>query len=199
VKRITLILLLALVRCAIGHDMPAQLPEPQSPEEAWTVVEESAGNIDQLMAEKLLRDATFQLANIGTAIQYLSAHANDATAKPLVDRLLGATIELIAALRDHEQPFAKTQAQWLDWRKSLTQLESLYPPAMVHSAVYICPMHPLDRHLSPDEKCTKCSMTLVRRRLPANSVYEKPGEPTMTASVIAPPLVAGKPAEVPSV
>ena len=30
---------------------------------------------------------------------------------------------------------------------------------------YICPMHPLDRHLSSTDKCTICSMSLVRRRL----------------------------------
>jgi hypothetical protein len=57
-------------------------------------------------------------------------------------------------------------------------------------------MHPLDRHLNADDKCSVCGMSLIKRHLPASGVYQKPGEPTMKMTFTAPPLVVGQPATV---
>jgi hypothetical protein len=78
----------------------------------------------------------------------------------------------------------------------LKDLESRYPPELLKAQVYICPMHPLDRHLKADEKCSICGMSLIRRRLPASGVYEKPGTPTMKLDAVCSPLVVGQFAEV---
>jgi len=198
----SVVVLLALFFCPTlpAHDLPAQLPQPQSPAEAWNVIEESMANVDTLMQQVLLRDITFQIANAGSAIQYLGAQpagaTDPATVKALSSRLLTSAGDFIAAVRDRAQPFPTLRQNWLDWRKMLVELEAQYPPGTVHAAVYICPMHPLDRHTNADERCSICSMHLVRRHLPASSVYQKPGEPTMKMSVAAPPLVVGQPATV---
>ena len=70
----------------------------------------------------------------------------------------------------------------------MAELESHYPPETVHTAIFICPMHPLDRHLKPEEKCTLCRMALARRHIPASGVWEKPGEPSIKMTVLSNPL-----------
>src|ERR1019366_2180045 len=72
----------------------------------------------------------------------------------------------------------------------------LYPADTVKTEVYICPMHPFDRHLNASDKCSICGMSLVRRHLPASAVYQIPGEATLKITATCPPLVVGQPADV---
>ena len=58
---------------------------------------------------------------------------------------------------------ALTRGKWDEYVKLLKELEGLYPPETIAAQVYICPMHPKDRHLKPDEKCSVCDMALIRR------------------------------------
>jgi hypothetical protein len=186
-------MVIVFVRAAgIAHDLPTQLPAPQSAGEAWNVIEESAGNVDQLIDARLLRDVTFQLANIIPALKVLETADNQKTISGLTD---GGS-EILLAVRQHNEPFEDTKLRWRTWRKMLAEFESHYPPEVVRTAVYICPMHPLDRHVIATEKCSLCSMSLIRRHLPASSVYQKPGEATMKMEVIASPLVVGQRADV---
>jgi hypothetical protein len=192
-----LMMLLMIVSLALGHDLPVQLPEPQSVGESWNVLEQIAANVDELLRANLLRDIAFQIANTSRPAIYLSEHAGDDAAKvqPMTEELLKRAAAVIVASRDSD-PRAKTRAAWLAYRETLKQLEAMYPPDVVKSDVYVCPMHPLDRHLNPNDKCSVCGMSLIRRHLPASSVYQKPGEATLKMSVESLPLVVGKAATV---
>src|SRR5690349_20468089 len=122
-----------------AHDLPAQLPEPQSPAEAWNVIKESTANVDTLMQQGLLRAVTFQIANAGSAIKYLGGQPTGATdaaaAKQLADRLLAGGSDLLVAIRDRTLPFPAIRQNWLAWRKVLAGLEAQYSPDTVHAAV----------------------------------------------------------------
>jgi hypothetical protein len=187
---------------AVAHDVPSRLPDPLSVPEAWNVLEGSKSNIDTLVAGNLLRDMMYQIANSDRSLRFLAIDSKrlvqpDRTrVAELCQDLLRDGSDLIACIRDPNPPVDNIKSRWSDYRKKLTELESMYPPATLQAAVYICPMHPLDRHLNANDKCSVCSMGLIKRHLPASSVYEKPGQPTMAMSIVSEPLVVGKPAHI---
>jgi hypothetical protein len=196
-------LIAACCCCAAwGHDVPSRLPDPLSVSEAWNVLEGSKSNIDTLLAGNLLRDVMFQIANSDRSLRYLAIRSKDAASSnqarigKLCEELLTDGSDLIAAIRDPKPQVEHVKSRWAEYREKLARLESEYPPATLQSAVYICPMHPLDRHSSATDKCSVCGMGLIKRHLPASSVYEKPGEPTMKMSVLGGPLEIGQPAHL---
>lgn len=193
-------ILLLISATASAHNVPSQLPDPQSTAEAWNVIEGSAANIDRLLDANLLRDITFQIANTDSSLRYLIAHPNDAKnpqrAADLCRQMLSDGSDLIGSIREKNPSAEKIESPWQNYRQKLSELESNYTTELLHSDIFICPMHPLDRHLKPDEKCSVCGMPLIRRHLPSSGVYEKPGEPTMKMSVQCLPLVAGQRAEI---
>jgi hypothetical protein len=68
-----LLFLVGLCGSLIAHDIPVQLPPPQSAGEAWNVVEQSKGNISQLVDANLMRDVyTPQFPN-GTYAYFATA------------------------------------------------------------------------------------------------------------------------------
>ncbi len=182
-----------------AHDTPVQLPLPQSDGEAWNGIEQSKANVDQLLAANLMRDVAGQLANISIALRFLNAQAVGEKADQIRSRsasLLAGEAELLQDSRDADHPLDKTKPVWNQWCQSLGQFEALYPVDTVKAEVFICPMHPMDRHLNANDKCSICGMSLVRRHLPASAVYQKPGEQTLKMIAICPPLVVGQPASV---
>ncbi len=185
---------------AAAHDVPRPLPEPQSVLEAWNVIEESAANVDQLLQTGLVKEVVYQIVNTGGAIGFLKSDA-DKDVQPekvrlLADRLTRAGFDVIVASREPLDALAQTRAKWTVYRTILKDLESRYIPEALHAAIYICPMHPTDRHLNSDARCAVCGMSLVRRHLPASAIYEKPGEPTLKMDVACGPLVAGQATEI---
>jgi hypothetical protein len=180
----------------LAHNVPSQLPDPTSADEAWNVLESSAANIDTLLDANLLRDITFQIANSDGSLRYLGNHSDQPAVRELTGKMLADGSDLIAAIRDQRTPIERIRSQWIAWRAELKDLESRYPPELLKAQVYICPMHPLDRHLKADDKCSICGMSLIRRRLPASGVYEKPGTPTLRMDAVCPPLVPGRPENV---
>src|SRR5689334_10592920 len=64
-----------LLTLASAHDTPMQLPAPQSPGEAWNVIEQSKANIDQLVEKNLMRDIGAQLINVTSALRALDTLA----------------------------------------------------------------------------------------------------------------------------
>jgi hypothetical protein len=191
----TSLIIIGICILARAHDVPVQLPPPQSAGEAWNVIEQSKANISQLIEANLMRDVGAQLANVATALRWLK-ESGDGEAPRIAGELLSGEIELLAASRDAADARQNTQADWEPWCEKLKRLERLYPADTVHAEVYICRMHPLDRHLSASDKCSICGMSLVRRKLPASAVYQRPGEPTLKMSLISPKLVIGQPATV---
>jgi hypothetical protein len=188
-----------LSRIAQAHDAPVQLPPPQSAAEAWNVIEQCKANVDQLLAENLMRDVGGQLANLSVALRYLNQNANGDKAEQIRQisaKLISAEAELLGDSRLADGAKQKTSDAWRQWLHELAALETLYPAESVRADVFICPMHPTDRHLNPADKCTVCGMALVRRRLPASSVYQRPGDPTLKIEATCPPLRVGEPAKV---
>ena len=184
---------------AEAHDTPMQLPPPQCVGEAWNVIEESKTNIDQLINANLMRDVGGQLLNISTALRYLNTHAAGEHADDIKNQsasLINGEAELLQDSRDAANAREKTVPIWKNWSQDLARLESYYPAETIKAEVYICPMHPLDRHQDANEKCSVCGMSLVRRHLPASAIYLKPGEPTMKMTAMCSPLVVGQPANV---
>jgi hypothetical protein len=181
---------------ALGHNVPSQLPDPLSADEAWNVLEASAANIDTLLQANLLRDITFQIANSDSSLRYLAAHSDQSRVRELTGKMLADGSDLIGAIRNPKTPIDQIQSRWAAYRGELKALESQYPPELLKAQIYICPMHPADRHLKADDKCAICGMSLIRRHLPASGVYEKPGTPTLRLDAVCPPLIAGQRAEV---
>ena len=183
-----------------AHDPRLDLADPQSLPEAWNVILESTRNVEKLLKQGLLPDLAFQIANTSAPLRLLQAHVKEdfhrQALMQLTKELMTTGFELIDASREKVDPLSQAQAKWETYRKILDELKSHYPPEMVKAVVYICPMHPQDRHLKVDDRCSVCSMALVRRHIPSSAVYEKPGEPSMKAAVSAAPLEVGKPATI---
>jgi hypothetical protein len=201
-----LLLFVFLDANTFAHNVPVQLPPPLSVPEAWNVIEESSANVDKLLDEKLPGDVPFQIINQSAAVQYLSVHADQsskpADIAPLTRQLIAADIRAVLATQPaavhaavSSDSIAKVKTAWADERKAMKSLELLYSPQTVQAQVYICPMHPDDRHLDPNGHCSICGMSLVRRHLPASSVYEAPGQPTMKITVEPAPLKVGRRAD----
>jgi hypothetical protein len=113
-------LVIVVLFCSIvaAHNIPSQLPEPLSSEEAWNVLHGSASNIDTLLDASLLRDITFQIANSDGSLRYLGAHSNREKVRDLTKQLLADGSDLIAAIRDQKTPIEKIQSQWWGRRSS---------------------------------------------------------------------------------
>ena len=83
------------------------------------------------------------------------------------------------------------------YRAAIDEVSRHYDRVLTTAEVYICPMHPADRHLDSTARCGICGMALVRRRIVASSIYERPGEPSMKIVATADrPLEVGRKADV---
>jgi len=194
------LLICGLETASLAHDPRLDLPDPQSIPEAWNVILESAQNVDKLLEDGLLPDLAFQIANTSAPLRLLQARI-DENPKPQVllqvtKELMKTGFDLINASREKVNPLSLAKAKWKTYRQILDQLKSHYPPETLKSLVYICPMHPQDRHLKPGDRCSVCSMALIRRHILASTVYEKPGEPSVKLTVTAMPLEVGRLAEI---
>ena len=198
---ITLLLGFLIPQTSLAHDPRLDLPEPKSTEEAWSVLNELAGNLDSLVAAGLYSDIPMQVALTTSSLNYLKQHGdsypkNSAKITQLVPDVTQAGHQLIIAAQDKKNAAAMVKESYPAWKKLLADLEGIYPAEQRKSTVYICPMHPRDTHIKPDDKCSICSMALFRRRIPSSDIYEKPGQPSLKIAVIADPLEVGKSATV---
>jgi hypothetical protein len=180
----------------LAHDPLLDLPEPASIPEAWNVITQSLVNVQTCLDTNQLREVAFHVANCSPAIRVLQADAKSAGDKALVAQLEALYYSgdaIITASRATSEPVANARAAFAVHRKAVDAVAARYPPQVVAAAVYVCPHHPLERSLDPAAKCPKCSMGLIKRRLPASMTYEKPGEPSMKMQARADgPLEPGK-------
>ncbi len=168
--------------CA-AHDPLLDLPEPRSVPEAWNVINASVANVEKLFETNQLPIIAFQVANCSPAIRTLQAklpagEAGEARRGEL-QAMFSSGANVILATREKVQPREKGLDRYAAWRDQWKRIAAHYTESERNAAVYVCPMHPLDRHLDRDARCTACDMTLIRRRIPASPVYEKPGQPSM--------------------
>jgi len=168
--------------CA-AHDPLLDLPEPRNVPEAWNVINASVANVAKLLETNQLPIIAFQVANCSPAIRTLQANlpAGDAgeARRAQLQQMFNSGADLILATRERVQPREKGSGKYAAWREQWERIAAHYDETQRNAPVYVCPMHPLDRHLDRDARCTDCSMTLIRRRIPASPVYEKPGQPSM--------------------
>src|SRR3954447_9503064 len=94
---VSICLVLIVATLAAGHDTPIQPPSPQSPGEAWNVIEQSRANVDALIRANLLRDSGAQLVNIATALRALDAQSASA---PKAQEIHQLSEKLVAAEAD---------------------------------------------------------------------------------------------------
>ncbi|MGB7160064.1 MAG: hypothetical protein WBD40_18500 [Tepidisphaeraceae bacterium] len=186
---------------ARAHDPLLDLPEPRSVPESWNVINASVANVATLLENNQLREVAFQIANCSPAIRTLQANlpADDAARERRAElqAMFSPGSAIILATREKDEPARKARALFPAYRESWERIGRHYDERERSAAVFVCPMHPLDRHLEKDARCTACGMALLRRRIPPSPVYEKPGAPSMTLRAIPDaPLTPGQPARV---
>jgi hypothetical protein len=193
----------ALVAPRAGaHDPRLELPDPVTVEEAWDVIRQCTYNIGKLLVTHQLKDIAFQVAVCSPQFRLLEAKAAITDPRPeelkaKLTELFDTGTALILATREKVEPREKSKRAYQLWRTRLDAISARYAANVVTAPVYVCPMHPADRHLNADARCTTCEMKLVRRRIPGGGAYEVPGEPTMMMT-LAPdvPLAPGRKAQV---
>jgi hypothetical protein len=203
--RVTL-LTVGLAFCLVGprvlaHDPRLDPPDPISLPEAWNTFRQCSQNVETLIENNQLDEVPYQVGNCSRGIHYLADHIADlpdaAVVKPKLGAIYGLGASVIFAVRDRDHPREKAQAAFVYFKAAIDEVASHYKPQDTLAEIYICPMHPLDRHLNPMDRCSVCDMALVRRRLAASSVYEKPGEPSMKLTATCDqPLQVGREAKV---
>jgi hypothetical protein len=168
--------------CA-AHDPLLDLPEPKSVPEAWNVINASVENVGKLFETGQLREIAFQIANCSPAIRRLQANLppDDVgqARRAELQEMFGLGANIIIATREKDRPREKGQALYPAYLDRWQRIAAHYGESERNANVYVCPMHPLDRHLDRDARCTDCGMILIRRRIPASTTYEKPGAPSM--------------------
>jgi len=185
---------------ARGHDPLADLPAPVSVQEAWDVMTQSVRNIGRCIETQQLTTVVTHVANVSPALRVLQADAQkrgDKENAARIEKLFGKGDAVIIATREKADPAIKTQLAWEHYDAAVTELAGAYPPALVRGGMFVCVHHPLERTTDQRLPCTKCGMTMIRRRIPSSLTYEKPGEPSMTlVAKPAKPLKVGEKAEV---
>lgn len=185
---------------ALAHDPLMDLPAPTSVPEAWNVITQSMANIPRCLETNQLAPITAHIANCSPAIRVLQARAKQAGDSALnkqLEALFYSGDAIITATRQKEQPVEKARAALAVHEAAVKAVMTRYTPEELTAQVYNCPMHPLDRSLDPATPCPKCSMKLIRRRIPASTTYEKPGAPSMKLAVRSDaPLKVGQKANV---
>src|SRR5688500_10982755 len=181
---------------ALAHDPLLDLPEPTSVPEAWNVITQSIANVEKCLDTNQLKELAYHVANCSPAIRVLQANAKTRGETDLVkqlEALYNSGDAIITATRQPADPVAKGREAYAVHRAAVDAVARQYKPETTTAAVYNCVHHPLDRSLDPKAKCPKCSMSLIKRRIPASTTYEKPGEPSMKLDARADaPLQPGK-------
>ena len=176
------VLLAAFSFAARAHDPLLDLPEPTSVPEAWNVITQSVANVEKCLETNQLKELSYHVANCSPAIRVLQADAKTHGDKGLVQQLESLYYSgdaIITATREKTDPVSKGREAYSVHRSAVDAVARQYKPETVNAAVYVCVHHPLERSLDAAAKCSKCSMSLVRRRIPASMTYEKPAQPSM--------------------
>jgi len=189
-KRFTVRLVLLALCCwtapASAHNPALDPPEPGSVPEAWNVITQCSANVQTLIDTNQLREIAYQIANTTPAIRLLKSRIGEMKdaekVSTALDRMSNAGAAVIIAARQPNDPRNSALDAYHNLQDAVKSAAAFYPPEVVNAAVYICPMHPKDRHLNSDERCSLCKMPLIKRRIVASSIYEKPGESSIVMS-----------------
>jgi hypothetical protein len=191
--RLAVLLLLAVFATVRAHD-GLEVEPPQSEAEAWNTVQLCAANVETLMAQQQWSELPVQLGIVAQATRFLREHSTgERAAKWTEFDALG--LQLVRAVLQKQGDTA--QALWVKMRMLRDDAEKLSGPKVARAAVYSCPMCRGVREFSADATCFKCGMKLVPRVIPASSLYNTPGEPSVVLTPrLDAPLVPGRAAQV---
>lgn len=178
---------------SFAHD-GLDLPPPINDSEAWNAMQLCAANVDKLVAESQWTEIPIQIAIMGQSARYFREKAQGEIAEKWT-RL--ETLGVVAVRAAIEKDGRETTRRYQQYRALLAELEKLSDPKLVKASIYSCPMCRGIRELDPKKECFKCGMALVPRVVPASSVYNTPGEPSILLTPqLEAPLTVGLPAKV---
>jgi hypothetical protein len=165
------------------------------------VIHQCVGNVGTLIENNQLEEVAYQVADCSPAIRVLQSHvaeqSDPRSLKPELEGLYTIGGSVITGCREPIEGRAKAQRAYDAFLAAIDQAASHYDRKLTTAEVYICPMHPMERHLDPAARCGICAMALVRRRIAASSVYERPGEPSMKITAVTDhPLEVGRKTDV---
>lgn len=188
-----LLLALLISLSAFAHD-GLDLPPPVNDSEAWNAMQLCAANVDKLVTEGQWEEIPIQLAIMGQSARYFREKAQGDVAEKWAELETLGIVAIRAAL---EKDGGQTKSRYQQYRALLGELEKLSDPKLVRAAIYSCPMCRGIRELDPKKECFKCGMALVPRVVPASSVYNTPGEPSIRITPkLEAPLAVGQLAKV---
>lgn len=197
-RRFLPVLLVVLASVARAHD-GLDLPPPLSAPEAWNVMTLCRANVEKLAAEAQWSEIPIQTALIMQSARYLRESLGDdpalETQRQKLQLLENAGLFLVRASLKADARRAPGNVAGLV--NAMNAVAAFYDPEVVHATVYSCPVCRGIRELDPKTPCFKCGMANVPRTIPASSLYNTPGEPSIALKpFLSGPLVAGQPATV---
>jgi hypothetical protein len=173
--RFLLTFLLVATLVARAHD-GLDLDPPIHEQDAWSVIQICSVNVDKLVTEQQWSEIPIQIALIGQGARFLRDRATpDAAANWNAFDQTGIAV-IRAAIKKNGPEVVSLHSQF---RSLLAGLEKATDPKLAKATVFSCPMCRGIRELDPKVTCFKCGMALVPRVIPASSVYNTPGEPSI--------------------
>lgn len=167
---------------------------PASDGEAWNVIELCAANVEKLIPDQQWKEVPIQIALIGQSARFLRDRSTGELAERWSALEQQGVILIRAALQNDA---AGTQREYHQYRTQLAELEKSVDPKLVRTGIFSCPMCKGVRELDPKVSCFKCGMALVPRVIPASSIYNTPGEPSVVLTpALKQPLSVGQPSTV---
>jgi hypothetical protein len=165
------------------------------------VIHQCVGNVGTLIQNNQLEEVAYQIGDCSPAIRVLVSHvveqSDPVSLKPQLEALYTIGGSVITGCREPIEGRTKARKAYDAFLTAIEQAASHYDRKLTTAEVYICPMHPMERHLDASARCGVCAMALVRRRIAASSVYERPGEPSMKIVAVADhPLEVGRKTDV---
>ncbi len=189
-----LLLLLLLPLAALAHD-GLELEPPRSESDAWNMIALCRANLGFLVKSAQWREMPIQVSLSIQALRYLRERAG-AERQALVPKFY--------EIEDHARFLYQTAETEDDQRtpRELRRYDALleaiadaYPAAVREAVIYSCPMCRGIREPLAATPCFKCGMALVPRIIPASTLYDTPGEPSVVLTpALTAPLAAGTPA-----
>lgn len=183
-RPLVFLLSFALVFSAPAHD-GLDIEAPVSEPEAWNTVQLCSANIETLIGQEQWGELPVQLAIVAQAARYLRERSTGlANAKWVEFDNLGFQFTRAALLKQGQE----VKVLWTRMRTLKEEVEKGTDPAVARAAVFACPVCRGIREFKPEAECIKCGMKVVPRMIPASSLYNTPGEPSvvMTPTLEAP-------------
>jgi len=189
-RPLALLLLLLSLALAPAHD-GLDIDPPKSEPEAWNAIQLCLVNLDQLIEQQQWSEVPLQVGIVSQAAWFLRERSK---APDLASQWSDVEATGIAMVRASIQKQGdKVASNYKVMRGAIAALEQKTDPKIAKAPVWSCPMCRGVRELDPKVDCFKCGMRLVPRVIPASSLYNTPGEPSVALTPqLSAPLAPGR-------